>query len=352
MITFYMFIDNLKKIDNEPNKKQLEIIEPGADTSFFIVAGPGSGKTAVLTARILKLIFVDGVDPSGILATTFTRKAAGELRSRILGRGFALQDLLLKDKNLKKEEKEWIEGLDINQLITGTIDGICEEVLRGYREPGTLPPVLVDEFVFNTVLLREGLFKKGRYRNDDLYHFIAQLKGSKWGINIGTKVETLKEIWARRYNDQVNWRKFVDDGASEGNIALQVIDEALEDYKCAMESRNMMDFTMLEQQVLEKLKQGKLSEFTDGLRVIMVDEYQDTNLLQESIYFELVKNSGASLMVVGDDDQSLFRFRGTAVELFVEFPDRFKERFGISPEIVFLTTNYRSTKNIIDFVNC
>ena len=79
-----------------------------------------------------------------------------------------------------------------------------------------------------------------------------------------------------------------------------------------------------------------------GFRVVLVDEYQDSNLLQEQIYFTLCQRSGAALTVVGDDDQSLYRFRGATVEIFTEFPKRYAEFFGQpAPAPIFLNTNYR-----------
>lgn len=113
---------------------------------MFIVAGPGTGNTTCLTLRILKLIFVDGVSPKGILATTFTRKAAAELRSRILGWGFQVLDELLKDPLLTNKQKRALEGVDINQVWTGTVDSLCEQLLRDYRPPATQPPILADDF--------------------------------------------------------------------------------------------------------------------------------------------------------------------------------------------------------------
>lgn len=352
MIPFKIFLDNLQKVTYRPDQRQMDVITPGPDVSLFVVAGPGSGKTAVLTTRVLKLVFVDGVDPASILATTFTKKAAGELRSRILGTGFELQSLLLKRRGLGSSQKKWLESVDINQVLTGTIDSICEQVLRDYRKPGTLPPLLVDDFIYSTVLLREGLFKQGRFNNQELYDLIGRIRGSTWGINIGTKVEFLKEILARRHNDLVDWPNFINSfSSSREKAAWKLVYDALEDYCSAMDKRGMMDFTLLEQQVLDRLKQGQLKDFTDGLKVIMVDEYQDTNLLQESIYFEMVKASGGSLLVVGDDDQSLFRFRGATVELFVDFPQRLYDNTSKKSQKVFLTTNYRSTKRIISLVN-
>ena len=88
-----------------------------------------------MAMRMLKLIVIDGVSPRGILATTFTKKAAQELRSRLLSWGYAVQEYLLTNGALSKMDRLWLERVDINQVRTGTIDSVCEELLRDFRDP-------------------------------------------------------------------------------------------------------------------------------------------------------------------------------------------------------------------------
>src|SRR5687767_14951696 len=108
-----------------PDAQQLQAINAPASAGLFIVAGPGTGKTASLTLRILKLVLVDGVPPRGILATTFTKKAAEELRSRILGWGFKIIDFLKTEPNQDANQKAFVDAVDINQVRTGTVDSLC-----------------------------------------------------------------------------------------------------------------------------------------------------------------------------------------------------------------------------------
>ena len=111
----------------------------------------------------------------------------------------------------------------------------------------------------------------------------------------------------------------------------------------------MLDYAGLELAALSRLEAGQLATYLGRVRAVLVDEYQDTNLLQEQIYFQLAKACGGALTVVGDDDQSLYRFRGATVELFSGFAQRAsQQRWKAKP--IFLQTNYRSTKRIIDFV--
>src|SRR5215203_1006093 len=126
MLTIETFFNAYKSFRPPPNNEQREAIEQAPGEAVFIVAGPGTGKTTCLALRILKLILVDDIPPRGVLATTFTVKAAAELRSRILSWGFQLIEALLADGKLSASVHERLAKLDINQVITGTIDSICE----------------------------------------------------------------------------------------------------------------------------------------------------------------------------------------------------------------------------------
>ncbi len=354
MITFDTFQRALKEATGRiPNAGQKQAVDAVSGASLFIVAGPGTGKTATLTMRMLKLIFVDGVSPRGILATTFTKKAAQELRSRLLSWGYAVQEHLLTKEKLSKIDRLWLERIDINQVRTGTIDSVCEELLRDFRDLGTDPPILADQFVSDTLLLRQGLFQSDRYKDDDLDTFLCDARGTgRFGWNIGAKNNLVRTMWDRRHHDQMDWAKFAKSGGSpEVKQALQQLDGALADYASELSDGLMVDFAQLEQTVLNRLSSGGLTEFTSELQMVLVDEYQDSNLLQERLYFELAKRCGGALAVVGDDDQSLYRFRGATVDLFSNFEKRFTDAVGKKPKRIFLNENYRSSTVIINFVN-
>lgn len=111
---------------------------------------------------------------------------------------------------------------------------------------------------------------------------------------------------------------------------------------------------MLESNFLEKLKNNELDLFLDEIKIVLIDEYQDTNLIQEDIYFTIAKSAlenDGNITVVGDDDQSLYRFRGATVDLFTNYQKRVKDKLSIDVEEINLTTNYRSTENIINHCN-
>jgi DNA helicase-2/ATP-dependent DNA helicase PcrA len=354
MISIEQFYDALWGRERRPSDEQRCVVEAPASRPLFVVAGPGSGKTTSLTLRILKMILVDQVPPHGIIATTFTVKAADELRSRVLGWGFKLIDALASRRDVGAEYKKWLAKIDINQVWTGTLDSLCEQILRDHRVPGTEPPVLADDYVTRTLMLREGLFKDDRLRDEDLDNFLLGIhseKNNRFNFNAATKVGLLRSIWDRRHMDLVDWDAFLCSGPKSERAGRAALDRALEDYRQALADNGLVDFSLLEYTVLQLLRDKRLGDFVADLKVLLVDEYQDTNLLQEQIYFELAQACRGALCVVGDDDQSLYRFRGATVDLFTQFASRYKERFGRSVQPMYLSTNYRSTKRIVEFVN-
>jgi len=331
-----------------PNPDQRDAILHAGD-ALFLVAGPGSGKTTVLTLRILFKLLCGKVPPNSVLATTFTVKAAAELRSRILGWGYALRDQLLADKTIGGADREWLQSVDVNQVTTGTLDSICREVLSQNRAPAEHPPVVVDEFLSNSVMLRSGLFGGGRYQDATLDVWLMQIAGSSgWGWNLGEKRRVLSSTWDRLQQDLTDVNSLAAKGTLPANVKPTLV-AALSEYEKELTANHWLDFGMLERQVLRDLQAGKLESWAKRFQQVLVDEYQDTNLLQEQIYFEMARCSGAGLTVVGDDDQSLYRFRGAAVELFREFPTRLKTALKRTAKPVFLAINYRSTDPIIGF---
>lgn len=343
-----------RKISKEDNPDQNRAISAPTNESQFLVAGPGSGKTTVMVLKILKFIFVDEVDPSSILATTFTRKAAAELRSRILSWGDEIRQALLKDQQFKDIHPH-LRRLDFNQIITGTLDSISQDILKLHRAPGSAPPVVIQDFVTSALMLRKGLFKDEKHHNEDLREYLIQLRGGKFGFNTNEMGKQLLEIKDRVYYDQVDWEELAKEKLND-HPGFEVAHQAINHYLQELEDRNLYDFAMLEAKFLDKLKLNQLEDFLGNLKLILVDEYQDSNLLQEQIYFQLAEaaiKNGGSMTVVGDDDQSLYRFRGATVDLFTNFLERFttQTNINVQPKLINLSQNYRSTSKIVKFVN-
>jgi DNA helicase II / ATP-dependent DNA helicase PcrA len=335
--------DDKRRVVDEP---------PGA--TIHVAAGPGSGKTTTLVARIAKLVFVDGLPPSGIVATTFTKKAANELRSRILEYGFAVQEGLVDRLRAAGEETraDEFEDIDINQVWTGTTDSLCQELLTLCRPPGVQPPVLVDEFVTRTMIMQHGVWDQRRFRSKRLKELLAIATGRQPNQFFPSAMGGILGVVADRLaHDQVDWELYDASHSPAEVVHRSRLKDALDAYRAGMAGRGWIDYASLETQTLEWLQAGHLDAFLSALAAVVVDEYQDTNLLQESLYFAMAQGCEGALTVVGDDDQSLYRFRGATVELFTAFPDRAEDRFGRRVARHHLSTNYRSSATITSFVD-
>ena len=357
MISYSQFkkvVINQVQRDIHSNKDQNIAISSDKDQSLFLVAGPGSGKTTVMVLKILKFIFVDDVPPKSIVATTFTKKAAKELHSRILEWGDKIKNFILKhdhDFFIEDNIKNKIHRVDFNQLTTGTIDSIAEELLRIYRDPGTNLPVVIEDFVVNSAMTNSALFKNNRFSNKDLQKYLGEITGVEEVKNPSRMSDILIDIKNRIYYDQVDVNELI---ANEYSKGAKEAFKAILDYIDELDNRNIIDFPMLESMFLKRLQKGKLNDFLNEIQIILVDEYQDTNLLQEKIYFTLAKaaiDNKGSITVVGDDDQSLYRFRGATVDLFTNFPKRAEKNLNIKIKEVNLSDNYRSTEKIISLCN-
>lgn len=340
-----------RDIRESENENQHLAVSAPQDESQFIVAGPGSGKTTVIVLKVLKLVYVDGINPSNILITTFTKKAAAELSSRILGWSDELRQVFL-ESDLGEGIADELRQLDFNRVQTGTLDSITQDVLSEYREPGAPAPSVIEDFVSHALMLREGLFFHGRHNDDDLADFLDGLRAEPWPpMTTSQMVSNLISIKERTFHDQINIDTLRADLDHPGGPTAF---DAIDDYIQGLEEGLLYDYALLENHFLQRLRSGGLDAFLEDIEVVLVDEYQDTNLLQEQIYFALADaalSNGGSLTVVGDDDQSLYRFRGATVDLFREFEDRAAAQLGLDPTTIYLSNNYRSTPAIVNFCN-
>ena len=151
MITNDRFLDIVdshlgRNLLNPNNEAQLNAVKHADDRILQIVAGPGSGKTTMLVLRALRFVFVENVLPENILITTFTRKAARELRTRWLDWGTALCEELESAPAIN------LDQIDLNRCIIDTLDSIVQQVLTEHRLPGTLAPILADPSASNLIL--------------------------------------------------------------------------------------------------------------------------------------------------------------------------------------------------------
>ena len=354
MISYEEFEDivvNILKRDISSNHDQQEAILSKANEGLFIVAGPGSGKTTVIVLKILKYIFVDDIKPNEILATTFTKKAADELYSRILGWGDEIKNYLIANAGDDFDLLIAINRIDFNQLTIGTTDSIAQELLRVHKEPGTNQEVVIEEFVAKFAMVKI-LLKDNRYLDENLQGYLKSFTTKDKLKEASQMSEILLQFKNRMYFDQIDFDEFYANVGEGGGARIAL--DCIKEYEEELKSRNIIDFTMLESKFLDSLRSGKMDIFLDDLKIILIDEYQDTNLIQEEIYFTMAQSAianGGSISVVGDDDQSLYRFRGATVDLFTNFKSRVREKLGIDVREINLRTNYRSSRNIINHCN-
>ena len=329
----------------EANREQYDIITSEGE-SIKVVAGPGSGKTTVIVLRILKAIYVEGMNPDQIMATTFTRKAASELKSRILSWGEGLRKFFLDDPKMDNSQRTHIQRLNFDSIVTGTIDSISESIMSDYRQPDKNPPILIERFVARTFMMRELHFKITeeeriifQQEHDSISPDMKKMRNAK------DKISFLLEIHSRLAENLIPVEEIAD--------RLPIISKIIMGFRNTLKERLYVDFPALETSFLEFIKSSDSEEFKSKIRLLLIDEYQDTNVLQEKIYLNLGKkvvSNGGYIIVVGDDDQSIFRFRGSRVFLFSDLETR-SESFGICFKTAFLSTNYRSSPSIVRFCN-
>lgn len=272
---------------------------------LLILAGAGSGKTRVLTHRIAYLIEEKGINPWNILAITFTNKAAGEMRERV----------------------DNLVGFGSESIWVSTFHSMCVRILRRH----------IDLLGFDTNFTI--------YDTDDqktLMKDICKL------LQIDTKLFRERSLLAaisQAKNELVTPEEFRIQ--AQGDFSRQKIASVYEEYEKQMRANNALDFDDLLVKAVQLFQSQAdvLDYYQERFRYIMVDEYQDTNTVQ----FELVRLLSAkyrNLCVVGDDDQSIYKFRGANIRNILDFEQVFPDA-----KVIKLEQNYRSTSNILNAAN-
>lgn len=333
MISQEKYIELVETILNRSmaNSSQKEAIMAPVDENQYIVAGPGSGKTTVLVLKILKYYFVDDISFDDVIVTTFTKKAARELKNRTILWAKMISEALDYDLNY-----------DFNRMVIGTLDSIAEDIVCDGESIE-----VIDNFT-SSALMMQTLLLDNKNSNKKLKQFLKKLKNSVGGVNTTEMNNQIRSIRERIYYDIVDYDKLKENSNNE-YILFDIIDA----YNMTLKERGILDYPMLETRLYDMLCDCKVSRL-NHFKVLLIDEYQDTNYLQEQIYFKMARyvlENNGNITVVGDDDQSLYRFRGATIDLFTEYLKRINDYMGITPKSIFLKKNYRSTVNIINFVN-
>lgn len=292
-------------IFNDLNAKQLEAVKY-TEGPLLILAGAGSGKTRVLVHRIAYLIEQCGVSPHNILAITFTNKAANEMRERI--------SLLIGEKS----KKIWAK----------TFHSTCLQILRYNIEKTGLKEnfVIYDTTDQNSIIKR--ILKQLNLNNDlikpsSILHTISNMKNEFADI-----FEAIQIYQQREY------------------LSEQII-QAIQEYQQTLISNNAVDFDDIICYVVKLLKNNQdiLEYYQERFKYIHVDEYQDTNKIQYE-FVNLLARKYQNICVVGDDDQSIYEWRGANLENILNFEKDYRYA-----HVIKLEENYRSTKKILNIAN-
>lgn len=286
------------------NKEQKEAVLH-TEGPLLLLAGAGSGKTRVLTHRVAYLIDEMGVNPWNILAITFTNKAAQEMRERV----------------------DQIAGFGADQVWVATFHATCMRILRRH----------IDRLGYDTNFTI--------YDTDDQKSVIKQVCKR---LNIDTKMykeRTLLSEISSAKDELVDVREF--EVKSVGDYKKSVIAKVYREYQETLKKSNALDFDDIIVKTVELFKSCPevLYNYQERFKYIMVDEYQDTNTAQ----FELIRllaDGYRNLCVVGDDDQSIYKFRGATIENILNF-----EKVFTGAKTIRLEQNYRSTANILNAAN-
>ena len=285
------FVDLVVRVlgtNRRPNPEQRACLSHDPAIPVLIVAGPGSGKTTVLVLRALRHVLVDRTPPEQIMITTFTRKAAKEIRTRLIEWGIPLiEQVLTGEPGLYDADYlAFLRVVDINRFITGTLDSLCEEALSSARAPNERPPVVIEAFAANQILARRGqIFEALRQVGQPFQDYLGQYANSgDPPVTLGETTRVVRTLVDRLIQDEVNRPTYGGQGPQQA--ARQAVLEIFDRYTEYLRDTNQMDFPTLERVFLDRLQAGRVPGSIANLAALLVDEYQDTNPLQERIYLE------------------------------------------------------------------
>ncbi|MDA8054265.1 MAG: ATP-dependent helicase [Thermoplasmatales archaeon] len=350
-------LENMPDRNFRLDNNQKEVIRHGAGP-LWVIAGPGSGKTDSIVFRCIKLLVVDKTPPASIVLTTFTEKAANNLQSRI---SQYMQYLITIESDLR--------SIDYNRVRVGTLHGLCNDIMQEFRFTGYQNYRLLDEMEQKLFIMEHSSaasVDETVYQDYDQiwrglpfeFNGFDYLTERKWSIsspsapNRHMRAKGLLTLFNRIVEDQLDTEVMrTVDGIWEA------LTKAYEEYRNLLLGNYRCDFAHVQAKFLEFLGSSQAGLFlkgngTDqypGIRYVLVDEYQDTNPIQEEIYFRLTYST-QNLCVVGDDDQALYRFRGGTVDSMVNFENVCSSKWtGVAVKRIFLSTNYRSHPEITSF---
>ncbi|MGL5057625.1 MAG: ATP-dependent helicase, partial [Fusobacteriaceae bacterium] len=293
------------------NSSQKEVVQH-TEGPLMVIAGPGTGKTFTLVKKVIYLLTEKKISPESIFITTFTRKAVNELRLRIAEE--------IKNQNLK---------IDSNRIKISTFHSFCIEVLEKEKF-NILDDLEQRYFIYKNM---------SHFENVEGFNLLM----SSLATNFQPRALLIQKQFNKLSEHNIDSESLI----SSTNKSVAVLGLVYNKYLTLLKDNNFLDFSTIQSATLNLLekKPGVIEKLVNQFKYILVDEYQDTNTIQNQILFILfskVKN----ICVVGDDDQSIYRFRGATVRNILNFPHKFShEKF----KTVKLEVNFRSNSEIIDF---
>lgn len=325
--------------DFKPNKGQREAIL-SLDGPLFLMAGPGSGKTRVLLWRTINLIVYHNVAPENIFLSTFTEKASKQLQD-------GLQAILGSVTNLTQKP------YDISRMYVGTIHSLCQRIITDRRfiadRSRVRVPSLMDEldqYFFVSSSYFWGKIRELVHVEDDekirmdFKNYFGNRSSSRHDCT-----QSLIGIFNRFSEENLSPTEIRQKALHFKDETLLKISDIYQWYKQELSNKNQIDFSLLQQRAVNVLKQSEHTAYE--FQHVIIDEYQDTNRIQEQLIFQISKGN-KNVCVVGDDDQALYRFRGATVENFVQFPKRCNFYLQRNPKEIKLNINYRSRRQIVN----
>lgn len=276
----------------------------------LIIAGPGTGKTYTLVERVAHMVGDLNIDPSSIMISTFTNKAARELLDRL--------SIKFKELGVNK---------DINDMYLGNFHGICRRILEDNIEH--------TDFKKGFSIIDDVEKKYLIYRNLDSFKKIP----GYYNLISNKDVYKIEKIVKTVFEEGI-LQKQSDDPK------IQTVFNIVNLYEKILKSQNKMDFSGQLYYTYKLFYENSdiRNAYKKKIRYILIDEYQDTNSIQEKIIFSIL-NHEENICVVGDDDQGLYRFRGATVRNILHFQSKLRKK----AEFIELDINYRSKKDIVDF---
>lgn len=286
-------------IKNLLNESQYEAVV-NTEGPVLVLAGAGSGKTRVVTYKIAYLVKEIGVNPFNILAITFTNKAANEM----------------------KERAEELLERSINGMWIGTFHSICVRILRKHYSSNFTIYDTQDSLNLIKRIVKDRNLDSDQFKPKSIKNRISDFKNKGMGV-----------------------KEFQEFAGSD--FYLKIVGEMFFDYEAAMKEANALDFDdlLLKTVKLFEANPSVCEEYSKKFDYIFVDEYQDVNDIQYK-FIKAISHVHNNLTVVGDENQSIYAFRGANLENILNFERDFK-----GAKVIYLNQNYRSTKSILDAAN-